>query len=93
MTCEGYATLLAFYKSDCPGIIYENNDMIKVQLSKCTVLKISCKSDSLSDLVNKNSEVAASKFGLQRLKREHKSFSGGAKFENHQATHEYIYNQ
>ena len=30
MTQEGYVTLLAFYKSDGPGIIYEKNDMIKV---------------------------------------------------------------
>lgn len=61
-----------------------------------TVLKVTCESGSISDLLNKNSEFAASQFfnlDSEVLGRKHRSFSGRAKFENYWAAHEYMYNQ
>lgn len=50
MTEEDYVILLVFYKSDYLRI-FMKNDMMKVQFSKYTVLKITCESGSIPDLL------------------------------------------
>lgn len=59
----GCVVLAVFYKSDYL-IIFVKDDMIRVQFSKYMVLKITCDPSSIPDLLNKDSEIAALKFGL-----------------------------
>lgn len=72
-------------------IIFVKDDMMRVQFSKYMVLKITCDPSSIPDLLNKDSEIAALKFGFKYWGKAH-VFSGRAKIENHWATFAHIYN-
>lgn len=79
---KDYIVLAVLYKSDYLRILMKG-DMMNLQFSKHTVLKVTCESVSVPDSVlNEDSEIAALKFGLQGLGRKHKAFSGRAKFES-----------
>ena len=59
----GSVVLAIFYKSDYLTVFVKDG-MIKVQFSKYAVLKFTCEPDSIPDLMNKDSEITALKFGL-----------------------------
>lgn len=61
---EEYVALAVFYKSDYLRI-FVKDDMMKVQFLKCGVLKVTCEPGSVQDLLTRDSEITAMKFGLQ----------------------------